>query len=98
MASLTDVDWSEQAVITAQGYLEVLPFSRADLHGQLIFHGFSQEEADYGVSSCGADWKEQALRAAREIDDPTTSREAIRAYLEFCSFSESEIEYALDNM
>ncbi|WP_178386495.1 Ltp family lipoprotein, partial [Pseudomonas aeruginosa] len=46
-------DWNEQAAKKAQSYLDVMPFSRSSLIDQLVFDGFTQAEAEYGVTAVG---------------------------------------------
>ncbi|MFB9074991.1 Ltp family lipoprotein [Citricoccus parietis] len=47
------VDWNEQAAKSAANYLDYTSFSRAGLIDQLIFEGFTAEQAQYGVSQTG---------------------------------------------
>jgi hypothetical protein len=44
------VTWKSQAVKKAQQYMETFSFSQQRLYEQLISDGFTQEEANYGVS------------------------------------------------
>ena len=46
-------DWGQQAVAKAKSYLEYSAFSREGLIEQLLYEGFSAEEAEFGVSSVG---------------------------------------------
>lgn len=48
-----DVDWNEQAAKSAESYLEFSAFSRSGLIDQLLFEGYTQEQAEYGVSTTG---------------------------------------------
>ena len=47
------VDWTEQAKRKAESYLKVMPFSHDKLVGQLVFDGFTVEEAEQGVTQAG---------------------------------------------
>lgn len=47
------VDWNEQAAKSAANYLEYTAFSRAGLLDQLIYEGFTPEQAEHGVSTTG---------------------------------------------
>ncbi|NNH07649.1 hypothetical protein HLB10_11220 [Cellulomonas fimi] len=47
------VDWNAQAAAKAASYLEFMAFSHAGLVEQLVFEGFSPEQAEYGVSTTG---------------------------------------------
>lgn len=52
MDSIT-VDWNEQAAKKAQSYLDVMEFSRQGLIDQLLYEGFTAEQAEYGVTQVG---------------------------------------------
>lgn len=43
----------EQAANKDKEYLDISAFSRSGLVDQLVFEGFTPEEADYGVSTTG---------------------------------------------
>lgn len=47
------VDWNEQAYLSAESYLDYTEFSRQGLIDQLLFEGFTQEQAEYGVDQVG---------------------------------------------
>ncbi|MEK8225850.1 Ltp family lipoprotein [Oerskovia sp. M15] len=47
------VDWNVQAAASAAGYLDYTSFSRSGLVDQLIYEGFTAEQAEYGVSTTG---------------------------------------------
>ncbi len=46
-------DWNEEAAKKAQQYLNVSSFSRSGLMDQLKFEGFTEEQAEYGVTAVG---------------------------------------------
>ena len=46
-------DWYEQTAKSAQSYLDVMSFSRSGLIEQLLYEGFTQQQAEYGVSAVG---------------------------------------------
>lgn len=46
-------DWNEQAAKKAKSYLEFTSFSRSGLIDQLLYDGFTQEQAEYGVTQNG---------------------------------------------
>jgi colicin import membrane protein len=66
----------QNALRSADNYLEFAAFSRTGLIDQLEFEGFSTEDATWGVDRVTVDWNEQAADSAK-------------AYLEFSSFSHS---------
>lgn len=47
------MDWNEQAVKSAESYLDFTSFSRSGLIDQLLFEGFTREQAEYGVDQTG---------------------------------------------
>ncbi len=51
-----DVDWNEQAVKSAENYLDLMPFSRNELIDQLSSDagdGFTREQAEYAADQVG---------------------------------------------
>lgn len=59
----------ENALESAQDYLDLSPFSRQGLIDQLSSQygaGFRTEDATWAVSQLSADWKKQAVRAAKD--------------------------------
>ena len=46
-------NWMEQAVLCAQDYLDYTSFSRQGLIDQLLYEGFTQEQAEYGAAQAG---------------------------------------------
>ena len=50
---ILNVDWKEQAAKSVESYLEFTSFSRDGLIDQLVFEGYTQEEAEYGVTAVG---------------------------------------------
>ena len=48
-----NVDWNAQAAQKAASYLKYSSFSRSGLIDQLLFEGFTPEQAEYGVSTTG---------------------------------------------
>jgi len=84
----------ENALRAARRYLQVSAFSESGLAQQLTFEGFSQSEANYGVSHSGADWNEQAARAAEQyLNVQSFSRSGLIEQLQFEGFTRSQAEY-----
>ncbi|HDL49424.1 MAG TPA: hypothetical protein ENH33_05640, partial [Actinobacteria bacterium] len=48
-----NVDWFEQAWLSAESYLDYTAFSRSGLIDQLLYEGFTQEQVTYGVDKTG---------------------------------------------
>jgi hypothetical protein len=47
------VDWNEQAAKSAKSYLDFKAFSHAGLVQQLVFEGFTPEQAEHGTTAAG---------------------------------------------
>lgn len=95
----------EQALKSAQNYVDVLHFSRQGLKQQLTSEygsGFSEEAAEYALEHVDVDYKQEAVEAAESyLDTMSFSRQALKQQLtsEYGSgFTEEEAEYALDQV
>ena len=95
----------EQALKSAQNYVDTLHFSRQGLKQQLTSEygsGFSEEAAEYALEHVDVDYKEEAVEAAESyLDAMSFSREGLKQQLtsEYGSgFTEEEAEYALDQI
>ena len=95
----------EQALKSAQNYVDTLHFSRQGLKQQLTSEygsGFSEEAAEYALEHVDVDYKEEAVEAAQSyLDAMSFSRQGLKQQLtsEYGSgFTEEEAEYALDQV
>ena len=76
-----------------------MAFSKSGLIKQLEFDGFSNEEATYAAEQVNADWKEQAVKKAKEyLKLMGFSRKSLIEQLEFDGFTEEEATYAADQV
>jgi colicin import membrane protein len=83
----------------AQNYLDYTAFSRTGLIGQLIYEGFSAEDAAYGADAVGADWYAQAVAKAQEYLDYTAfSRDGLIDQLIYEGFSYEEAEHGVNSV
>ena len=48
-----DVDWFAEAAESAQSYIDMMGFSHSGLVEQLMFEGFTADEAEHGVTAVG---------------------------------------------
>lgn len=48
-----NVDWNEQAYKKAQEYLTLTTFNHKDMVDQLVFEGFTADQAEYGATKAG---------------------------------------------
>ena len=81
-----------------QNYLNVMALSRQTLIDQLVYDGFSEEEATAAVDSSGVDWNEQAAKQARSyLDTMEFTRDELIDQLEFDKFTPEQAAYGADN-
>lgn len=84
------------ALDTAHQYLSVLPFSHSKLIEQLKYEGFTDTEATYAADNCGANWNEQAKRAAQSyLDTMSLSRYSLIDQLIYEGFTPEQAEYGV---
>lgn len=84
------------ALASAIGYLDIMPFSRSGLIEQLEYEGYTTSEATYAVDNCGADWKEQAALSAKAyLDIMSFSRSGLIDQLMYEGYTRSEAEYGV---
>ena len=74
MPSAAETRSQENARKKATDYLALSAFSRKGLIKQLVFEGFTQEEATYGADSLTVDWNEQATKKPRNTSPTRPSR------------------------
>ncbi len=86
----------ENALKSAQNYLNIMPFSQKGLKDQLIFDGYTKSEAKYAVDNCGANWKKQAYKKAKSyLDIMSFSKQKLIDQLMFDGFTEKQAKYAV---
>ncbi len=85
------------ALETAGGYLDIMPFSYNGLVDQLEYEGYTHEEAVYGADHCGADWNEQAVKSAKSyLDMMDFSRDGLIEQLEYEGFTHEQAIYGVE--
>ena len=85
------------ALKQALSYLDYSAFSASGLKDQLMFEGYTEEEAQFGVDNCGADWKEQAVLKAKDyLDYSAFSESGLKDQLEYEGFTEEEAAYGVE--
>lgn len=86
----------QQAIDKANEYLRTFAFSRQGLIDQLVFEGFSTEDATFAVDHIAVDWNEQAAKKAQDYLDLTSfSRQGLKDQLIHDGFTEAQAEYAV---
>jgi hypothetical protein len=89
----------EQAIGTAQDYLEVDHFSRKSLIDQLVFEGYSKADATFGVDHIDVNWNEQAVQKAQDyLDSQHFSRSGLIEQLRFEGFTKAQATYGVDHV
>lgn len=99
-APTTDLDgWTlaqSNAIGSAESYLSFTSFSRQGLIDQLIYEGYSTEDATFAVDALEVDWNGQAaLTAENYLSFTTFSRQGLIDQLLFEGFSQAEAEYGV---
>ena len=88
----------QNALRKAYSYLDFTAFSHDGLVDQLLYEGFSDQEAAYGADNCNADWNEQALKKAKDYLSMTAfSYDELIEQLEYEKFTTDEATYGVDN-
>ncbi|MEO7061776.1 MAG: Ltp family lipoprotein [Lapillicoccus sp.] len=86
----------QNAVRSAEGYLDFTAFSRSGLIGQLKFEGFTSADATYAVDTLNIDWNEQAAKSAKSYLEMTSfSHSSLVAQLKFEGFTDQQAEYGV---
>ena len=87
----------EQAVETAQSYLDMGGYSRKGLISQLKFEGFSKAEAEFAVDYIDPNWNKEAAQSAQSyLDMGGFSRSALIDQLVFEGFTQSQAEHGVN--
>jgi hypothetical protein len=86
----------ENAVASAQDYLDYGAFSRKGLIDQLEFEGYSTKDATYAVDHIEVDWNEQAAASAKDyLDYDSFSHKGLVDQLKFEGFTPEQAEYGV---
>ena len=87
----------ENAVGTAQDYLDMMAFSRKGLIEQLIYEDYGKKVATFAVDSLAVDWKEQAyLSGVSYLNSGSFSRKGLIDQLIYEGFSKAHAKYGAD--
>lgn len=80
----------------ASSYLRYSAFSRSGLIDQLLYEGFSQGDATYGVDALNVNWNEQAAKkAASYLRYSAFSRSGLVDQLLYEGFTQPQAEYGV---
>lgn len=87
----------ENAVATAEDYLDFSAFSEKGLIRQLKFEGFSTKDATFAVKYIDPDWNEQAAKMAKDyLEFSSFSRSGLSEQLEFEGFTTAQATYGVN--
>lgn len=86
----------KNALNRALDYLDYNEFSRQGLIDQLLYDGYTQEEAEYGADHTNANWDEEAaLKAMDYLSVMSFSRQGLIEQLMFDGFTQEQAEYGV---
>jgi hypothetical protein len=86
----------QQAVKSAQGYLDMAGFSRKALIDQLAYEEFGQADAEFAVDYIAPDWNAEAAESAQGyLDMGGFSRQGLIDQLIYEGFSQAQAEYGV---
>ena len=86
----------KNALNRALDYLDYNEFSRKGLIDQLLYDGYTQEEAEYGADHTNANWDEEAaLKAMDYLSFMSFSRQGLIEQLMFDGFTQEQAEYGV---
>jgi hypothetical protein len=86
----------ENAIGTAEDYLDYTAFSRSGLIKQLQFEGYSKAAATFAVDHITVNWNEQAhLAAVAYLDYTHFSRSGLIKQLQFDGFTNKQATYGV---
>lgn len=89
----------EDALASAETYLEHTSFSKKGLYEQLLFEAYSEEAAQHAVENVQTDWNENALLTAQErLKYSGFSEQGLYDQLVFEGFTAEQVQYAMDNI
>ncbi len=88
-------DGQAAALAAAKSWLEYINYGPTGLKNALMGNGYSEDEADYAVANCGADWTEQCNKKVENYVSYGYTESTIRFFLEGEGFTEEQLNNAL---
>jgi type IV secretory pathway VirB10-like protein len=89
----------ENAIESAQSYLDFAGFSRKGLIDQLVYEGFSKKDAAIAVDRIKPNWKKEAVESAESyLDYSSFSRSGLIDQLEYEGFTPAQAAYAANKV
>lgn len=85
----------ENAIESAQSYLDFSGFSRKSLIDQLVYEGFSKKDAAVAVDRIKPNWRKEAVESAESyLEFSSFSRSGLIEQLEYEGFTPAQAAYA----
>jgi Host cell surface-exposed lipoprotein len=89
----------QNAVRSAQDYLQTQAFSQKGLIGQLKYEGFSTADATYAVSAFYVNWSDQAAKDAKDyLQSQAFSRSGLIGQLEYDGFTAAQATFGVNKV
>ena len=88
-----------EALTDAKGFVNNLAISKQKVIEGLEELGYSEDEIEYAIKNCGANWKKEAVDAAKNVrqQDPTWyNEENLTAVLKSAGFTSEEAAYGAE--
>lgn len=87
----------ENAIASAENYLDFTAFSREGLIEQLVFEDYSKADATFAVNHIEVDWNEQAAAAAKDyLDYSSFSRQGLIDQLTFEGYTVEQATHGVN--
>lgn len=87
----------QNAIRSAQDYLQTQAFSQKGLIGQLKYEGYSTADATYAVNAFYVNWSDQAAKAAKAyLQSQPFSRSGLISQLEYDGFTASQATFGVN--
>ncbi|WP_010529700.1 Ltp family lipoprotein [Lentibacillus jeotgali] len=89
----------QNAVGSAETYIQTMAFSKSGLIEQLKFDGYPEEDAKFAVENIEVNWKKQAVKSAKTyLDTMSFSRQGLIDQLKFDGYSKEHANHAADQV
>jgi hypothetical protein len=87
----------ENAIESAESYLDGQAFSKRGLIDQLKFEDYSKADAKFAANHVHANWKAEAVESAQSyLDGQSFSKSGLIDQLKFEKFTSAQAQYAAD--
>jgi hypothetical protein len=89
----------QNAIESAESYLDGQAFSKRGLIAQLKFEDYSLADATFAVNHVDADWNAEAVESAESyLDGQSFSKSGLIEQLKFEKFTSAQAQYAADKV